>query len=188
MPFSLRLLLHRTTSSEHSKPAAHLQASECEELSASQAFVEQMLEESLAKLEQEESKQDHFVRWELGACWIQHLQDQKNTEKDKKSIRKSKKVSLEKEMKVEGLGMPLRSLKGNKKKTDESNKETQSKNSRSSFGGATGEDEDATSASMEPQPETTSKKNELPLQRLLSDTAFTRLKESDTGLHCRVLL
>ncbi|XP_021688188.2 protein REDUCED CHLOROPLAST COVERAGE 1 isoform X2 [Hevea brasiliensis] len=185
---SLRLLLHRTTSSEHGKPAAHLQTSECEELIASQAFVEQMLEESLAKLEQEELEQDYFVRWELGACWIQHLQDQKNTEKDKKlPIEKSKKLFLEKEMKVEGLGTPLRSLKSNKKKIDESNMKMQSENSRSSIDGVIGEVEYAVSASMESQLETTSKKNELALQRLLSDAAFTRLKESDTGLHCKSL-
>ncbi|KAF2324882.1 hypothetical protein GH714_021008 [Hevea brasiliensis] len=185
---SLRLLLRRTSSSECSKPAAHLQTSECEELCVSQAFVEQMLEESLARLEQEELEQDHFVRWELGACWIQHLKDQKNTEKDKKLPNgKSKKLSLEKEMKVEGLGTPLRSLKSNKKKVDESNMKMQSKHSRSSIDGVIGEVEDATSASMESQHETTSKKNELALQRLLSDTAFTRLKESDTGLHCKSL-
>ncbi|KAF2315214.1 hypothetical protein GH714_038452 [Hevea brasiliensis] len=185
---SLRLLLHRTTSSEHGKPAAHLQTSECEELIASQAFVERMLEESLAKLEQEALEQDYFVRWELGACWIQHLQDQKNTEKDKKPpIEKSKKLFSEKEMKVEGLGTPLRSLKSNKKKIDESNMKMQSENSRSSIDGVIGEVEYAVSASMESQLETTSKKNELALQRLLSDAAFTRLKESDTGLHCKSL-
>ncbi|GJZ65556.1 hypothetical protein Tco_0622252 [Tanacetum coccineum] len=53
---------------------------------------------------------------ELGACWIQHLQVQKK-------IKKEKKVSTEKgknELKAEGLGTPLRSLK-NKKKDLEGN-------------------------------------------------------------------
>ncbi|KDP28490.1 hypothetical protein JCGZ_14261 [Jatropha curcas] len=185
---SLRLLLDKATASEPSKPATHLQISEHEELNASQAFVERILEESLAKLEQEALEQDHFVRWELGACWIQHLQDQKNTEKDKKpSAEKSKKPSREKEMKVEGLGTPLRSLKSNKKKLDETNMKMQPENSRSAVEGVIGEVEDATSTAKESQLESAAKKNELELQRLLSDAAFVRLRESDTGLHRKSL-
>ncbi|XP_002523351.2 protein REDUCED CHLOROPLAST COVERAGE 1 [Ricinus communis] len=185
---SLRLLLHKTIPSESSKPMPHLQTLESEDLSASQAFVERILEESIAKLEHEELEQDHFVRWELGACWIQHLQDQKNTEKDKKSpTEKNKRPSSEKEMKVEGLGTPLRSLKNSKKKLEETNMKIQSERSRSSIDGMVGEIENANSASMESQLETTAKENELTLQMLLSDSAFTRLRESDTGLHCKSL-
>ncbi|XP_050237730.1 protein REDUCED CHLOROPLAST COVERAGE 1 [Mercurialis annua] len=185
---SLRLLLHRAIPSDCSKSAVHLQALENDELSTSQAFVERILEESLLKLEQEELEQEHFVRWELGACWIQHLQDQKNTEKDKKpSTDKNKKASTEKEMKVEGLGTPLRSLKNNKKKVDETKLNLQSEHSRSANNGIVGEDEDAKSASVESQLETIVKENELTLQSLLSDAAFTRLRESDTGLHCKSL-
>ncbi|RVW23553.1 Zinc finger BED domain-containing protein RICESLEEPER 2 [Vitis vinifera] len=65
-------------------------------------------------------------RWELGACWIQHLQDQNNTEKDKKpSTAKTKN-----EMKVEGLGTPLRSLKNNKKNLDGNNLKMQYEKSK----------------------------------------------------------
>ena len=80
------------------------------------------MEKSLAKLQEEEVKGDIFVRWELGANWMQHLQDQKNTEKDKKPS--SEKPP--KEMKVEGLGTPLRSLKNSKKNSDGSNMKLQS--------------------------------------------------------------
>ncbi|KAJ6675220.1 TETRATRICOPEPTIDE REPEAT (TPR)-LIKE SUPERFAMILY PROTEIN [Salix viminalis] len=184
---SLRLLLHKPTPSEHTKQMPNLQTSEFEELSASKAFVERLLEESLARLEEEVLERDHMVRWELGACWIQHLQDQKNTEKDKKpSTEKGKKPSTETEMKVEGLGTPLKSLK-NKKKSDESNVKTQLENSRPASDGLSGAVEDATLASVESHLETEAKDNELALQQLLSDAAFARLKESDTGLHRKSL-
>ncbi|XP_030488790.2 protein REDUCED CHLOROPLAST COVERAGE 1 [Cannabis sativa] len=175
---SLRLLLHRTPASEHNKPTSDSQTWDLEELSASRAFVEKLLEESLAKLEQEDVKLDQFVRWELGACWIQHLQDQKNADKDKKpSTEKARN-----EMKVEGLGTPLRSLR-NKKKVDGSNVKMQLEKPD----GITAEAEGATSPSIEFNVEISGKENELALKRLLSDEAFVRLKESDTGLHCKSL-
>ncbi|KAK3194624.1 hypothetical protein Dsin_025934 [Dipteronia sinensis] len=176
----LRLLLHKT-SLDHNKPAMHLQSSEREELNASQAFVERLLEESIAKLEEEELEQDRFVRWELGACWIQHLQDQKNAEKDKKPSHEKAKN----EMKVEGLGTPLRSLKNNKKKMDGSGQRMQSDSLKPRV--VTGESENATSASVRSQLETSAKDNELALKAMLSDVSFARLKESETGLHLKSL-
>lgn len=162
-----------------------MQTLECEELSASRAFVELLLEESLVKLKEESQEQDHFLRWELGACWIQHLQDQKNTEKDKKpSTEMGKKSSTETDMKVEGLGTPLKSLKS-KKKSDESSRKLQSENSRSPFDGVSGEAKDAL-ISVDSHLETNASDNELALRGLLSDAAFARLKESNTGLHCKV--
>ncbi|KAJ4827850.1 hypothetical protein Tsubulata_012996 [Turnera subulata] len=181
---SLRLLLHNPVPSEHSKQAPQLQALEREELCASEAFVERLLEKSLVKLEEEELEQHHFVRWELGACWIQHLQDQKNTEKDKKhSNQKDKKPPSETEMKVEGLGTPLRSLKNNRKKSDESMK-IRSQSSKSPYDAV---EEAEAMGSVESHLEVNAKDNEVALQSLLSNEAFSRLKESDTGLHCKSL-
>lgn len=178
----MRLLLHTTTPSEQNKLASHGQALEHEELSASCAFVESLLEESLAKLEKEELDSDNFVRWELGACWIQHLQDQKNVDKDKKPVGEKAKN----EMKVEGLGTPLRSLKNTKKKTDGANIKVQSDSSKSHADSIVGEVENAVSP-VESKVETSAKENELVLTELLSDAAFARLKESETGLHCKVI-
>ncbi|XVF22381.1 hypothetical protein REPUB_Repub12eG0167600 [Reevesia pubescens] len=172
---SLRLLLHKTISSELNKPASPSKVLEHEELSSSQVLVERLLEESLSKLEEEELEQKPFVRWELGACWIQHLQDQNNTEKDKKP-------SVEKpnnEMKVEGLGKPLRSLK-NKKKSDGN---IGSGNSNSHPDAV----ENVAAASTESQLETSSRDDELVLKRKLPEDAFARLKESETGLHRKSL-
>lgn len=178
----MRLLLHTTTPSEQNKLASHGQGLEHEELSASCAFVESLLEESLAKLEKEELDSDNFVRWELGACWIQHLQDQKNADKDKKPLGEKAKN----EMKVEGLGTPLRSLKNTKKKSDGANIKVQSDSSKSHADSIVGEVENAVSP-VESKVETSAKENELVLTEMLSDAAFARLKESETGLHCKVI-
>lgn len=176
----MRLLLHQTTPSEHNRSLTHLQSMDQEELGAAQALIEKLLKESLVELEKEETQPNHFVRWELGACWIQHLQDQKNTEKDKKpSSEKAKN-----EMKVEGLGTPLKSLK-NKKKQDMKTLKMQAKNDTSSDG-MTGEVNGA--SSCEAENEKNAKENEIALRRKLSEEAFDRLKNLDTGLHCKVIL
>ncbi|RDY14370.1 Protein TSS [Mucuna pruriens] len=173
---SLRLLLHNTTPPEINKPMTQIQTFEREELGASHAFMEKLIKESLAKLEEEEPSIDYFVRWELGACWIQHLQDQNNTEKDKKpSLEKAKN-----EMKVEGLGKPLKALKNYKKKSDSSYT-----NSAFEYSKFNREAESPLLPSIESHHETTEAENELVLKRMLSEEAFTRLKESGTGLHCK---
>ncbi|XP_061357089.1 protein REDUCED CHLOROPLAST COVERAGE 1-like isoform X2 [Gastrolobium bilobum] len=173
---SLRLLLHHTTQPENNKQMTQMETLESEELGASHAFVETLIKESLAKLEEEELGLDNFVRWELGACWIQHLQDQNNTEKDKKpSLEKAKN-----EMKVEGLGKPLKALKNNKNKSDPS-----SPNLASEYSKSNGKAESAPLLSIVSQHETTAAENELVLKGMLSEASFSRLKESGTGLHCK---
>ncbi|XP_061372875.1 protein REDUCED CHLOROPLAST COVERAGE 1-like [Gastrolobium bilobum] len=174
---SLRLLLN-STQSEKYRPVTQMQMPEIEELGVSRVFVERLIKESISKLEEEQPGLDNFVRWELGACWIQHLQDQNNTEKDKKqSLGKAKN-----EMKVEGLGKPLKALKSKKNKSDPSNPKLASDNSRSYVNG---EPESALFPSVESQHENSAAENELVLKAMLSDAAFTRLKESGTGLHSK---
>ncbi|XP_071696861.1 protein REDUCED CHLOROPLAST COVERAGE 1 [Rutidosis leptorrhynchoides] len=175
---SLRMLLHKKTTSQQTNVIPQLKRSESEELITSQLFVEKLIKESLSKIQEECVTSDDFTRWELGACWIQHLQDQKKTEKDKKATSEKGKN----EMKVEGLGTPLRSLK-NKKKDSESNK-TESK----AVDAVNGEMENSILDSAESQIAINVNDNEVALKNLLSDAAFTRLKESDTGLHCKSLV
>ncbi|KAL9254531.1 REDUCED CHLOROPLAST COVERAGE 1-like protein [Drosera capensis] len=168
---SLRLLLHKRASTEPQKSAMLLQVSDDKKHTAAKAFVEKILGESLLKLQDEKLGKDDFIRWELGACWIQHLQDQKNNEKEKKS-------SLEKtksETKIQGLGSPLRFLKSKKA---EGIAPLQSE-SFSSQG-------DANSAAS--LLETDSNEDELPLRQMLSEAAFVRLKESQTRLHQKELI
>eukprot|EP00897_Mesotaenium_endlicherianum_P009525 jgi/Mesen1/8600/ME000005S08562 len=72
-PNSLRTLLHRHPPS----PTATWQC--CKEapgaLEQAEGFVTRILTESLGQLEKEEAGVDPFLRWELGACWLQHLQN-----------------------------------------------------------------------------------------------------------------
>ncbi|KAL2511282.1 Tetratricopeptide repeat (TPR)-like superfamily protein [Abeliophyllum distichum] len=180
---SLRFLLHETA--EQNKLVSHSRTIECEERSSSpRAFIERLLEDSLMKLQEEETEEDTFVRWELGACWIQHLQDQKKTEKDKKpSSEKAKN-----EMKVEGLGTPLKSLKNKKKNSDKSSTEIHSENLKNVEDFVNEEAEKTVTNSTKSLIDTGANENELMLKKLLSDSAFTRLKESETGLHLKVKL
>lgn len=63
-----------------------MQMFETKELGACYVFVEKLVKETLAKLEEEEPFLENFVSWELRTYWIQHLQVQSNTEKDKETI------------------------------------------------------------------------------------------------------
>ncbi|XP_019191220.1 PREDICTED: protein TSS [Ipomoea nil] len=174
---SLRMLLHFKTASEYNKIALQSKSSGCED-TTSQAFVKRVLEESITKLQEEEIKADAFIRWELGACWIQHLQDQKKSEKEKKPPAEK----IKNEMKVEGLGTPLKSLKNKKKNSDGNNMELQSDNPKSAAYGISEESEKTVVPSTNSHDE-----NQIILQTLLSDAAFNRLKESETGLHLKSL-
>ncbi|CAA3013036.1 TSS [Olea europaea subsp. europaea] len=178
---SLRFLLHENNTVEQKKPMSHSRTMECEEHSSSQAYVERLLEDSIMKLQEGETEENTFVRWELGACWIQHLQDQKKTEKNKKpSSEKAKN-----EMKVEGLGTTLKSLKNIKKNSDKNSTEIHSENLESDKDFVNEEAEKTVTNSKKPLPDNVANKNELMLKELLSDSAFTRLKESETGLHLK---
>lgn len=178
---SLRLLLHGKTASENNKAVQNSRTLEHKELSSSSEFVERLLGKSLTKLQEEDEERSIFVRWELGACWIQHLKDQKNTEKDKKpSGEKTKK-----EMNVEGLGTRLRSLNNIKKNSEQSNTKTLPDRSKSTPILANGEVDNAVSPTVQPYSEITMNENEDVLRKLLSDAAFARLKESETDLHCK---
>ncbi|XP_047337942.1 protein REDUCED CHLOROPLAST COVERAGE 1 [Impatiens glandulifera] len=172
---SLRFLLHKGASLDSTKVVASSQTLEEVELGSSQAFVERLLEDSIAKLQQEEPEDDPFIRWELGACWVQHLQDQKNTEKDKKASAEKPKN----EMRVEGLRTSLKSLKNSKKNPIVTN----IKSEKLDGDIVNGENEDSATFLLKSQLE--SHENEHVLRSLLSDAAFTRLKESDTGLHSK---
>lgn len=183
--FSLRMLLNETNSAGEKRTSNLLQNHRQEELITAQTFVEKLLKESLQKLEEEDTEKQSFMRWELGACWVQHLQDQKNSDKDKKqSGEKEKKKTADKslkETKVEGLGKPLKALKNLKNAVDTSDKVSSGAKS-SSEGASSADPSDVELA----HGESSASENESLLKNLLSDAAFTRLKESETGLHQKV--
>jgi protein TIF31 len=182
--FSLRMLLSEANSAGEKKISNLLQNHRQEELIAAQSFVENLLKESLQKLEEENTEKQSFMRWELGACWVQHLQDQKNSDKDKKQGgEKEKKKTADKslkETKVEGLGKPLKALKNSKNSVDTADKNL-------SEGTSLLESQKYKPSDVElPHGESSASENESLLKNLLPEAAFTRLKESETGLHQKV--
>ncbi|KAM0939592.1 putative clustered mitochondria protein [Dioscorea sansibarensis] len=187
---SLRMLLHRSPVSEQKRTFNHSEGIKQEETISAQVLVENVVQASLAKLEEEEIDHDIFVRWELGACWVQHLQDQKNAEKDKKQAGgKDKKHTDEKvrtETKVEGLGKPLKFLRDPRKKSDANDDNTLLVDGKSPEAMIGLETQRTNSSGREYLGETKSSEKES-LKDLLSDVAFTRLKESETGLHQKEL-
>lgn len=128
------------------------------------------------KLQEQNIEGDSFIRWELGACWIQHLRDLKKSEKDKKPHT----MKTKDEIKVEGLGIHLKSLKNRKQN------ELQSESFKPVADSVDGRSEEDVIPSEDSQRETDANQNQLILKSLLSDDGFTRLKESETGLHVKV--
>ncbi|XP_077227118.1 tetratricopeptide repeat (TPR)-like superfamily protein [Tasmannia lanceolata] len=176
---SLRTLLHKKSMLEHNRMQPSSHNSEREEINAARAFVKRILEDSLTKLQEEDANRDIFIRWELGACWMQHLQEQINAEKEKKKTEEKTKSKSA----VEGLGKPLRLIKNPQKKSDASNRKTSLDDGKSPDEIVDEAIKNSKSPSVECQSETKGTDNELVLKKLLPDPAFTRLKESDTGLH-----
>ncbi|CAN6483481.1 unnamed protein product [Victoria cruziana] len=174
---SLRTLLHKKQLQPYSKLSSHLHNLETEELHSAQIFVKRILEESLNKLQEEEEDRGRFIRWELGACWIQHLQDQITAEKEKKKSNEKAKA----EKTIEGLGKPLRLVRSIKKKTDASISRVQLDEDKQNA--VTGESENL--KPIDHESACRALENEAALKMLLTDSAFMRLKESETGLHCK---
>ncbi|KAK1414035.1 hypothetical protein QVD17_29773 [Tagetes erecta] len=153
---SLRMLLHKSSTSSPSGS---------EDLQSAKVLVKKVLEESLQKLEEEDSKNTKSIRWELGACWVQHLQNQASGKSDSKTAAEAKL-----EPAVKGLGKGL--LKEIKKKSDDKSSKVEQEvatSNKSDDGGNKELDEE----------------KEMMWKSLVSEAAYLQLKESDTGLHLK---
>ncbi|KAK9232313.1 hypothetical protein WN943_022559 [Citrus x changshan-huyou] len=104
---SLRLVLQKSFSAESARgdqsPLCNLDNSE-----ALRSLVRRVIKQSLAKLELEPTASEKSIRWELGSCWVQHLQKQE-TPTDTKSTRSGD--DIETEHAVKGLGKQFKFLK-----------------------------------------------------------------------------
>ncbi|KAI3948017.1 hypothetical protein MKW92_047335 [Papaver armeniacum] len=161
---SLRMLLHKSLTHQSSPGVQRSLNADVEDLHAARSIVRKVLAESLEKVEGETTEQRTSIRWELGACWIQHLQNQASGNTESK-----KAEEVKAETTVKGLGKQGGLLKEIKKKTDD-------KNNRM-------EHEVVSNGSDMSNLETSEK--ETLLKKLLSEEAFLRLKESETGLHLK---
>ncbi|XP_076897493.1 protein REDUCED CHLOROPLAST COVERAGE 2-like [Bidens hawaiensis] len=153
---SLRMLLHKSSTSSPSGS---------DDMHSAKILVNKVLEESLQKLEEEGSKNTKSIRWELGACWVQHLQNQASGKLDSKNTAEAKS-----EPAVKGLGKGL--LKEIKKKSDDKSSKVEQEvptNNNSDDSGNKELDEE----------------KEKMWRKLVSEAAYLQLKESETGLHLK---
>ncbi|CAL0327795.1 unnamed protein product [Lupinus luteus] len=173
---SLRILLHTSSTPQSSNAIQRIQSTEFENSSYSQSIVRKVLEQSLLKLKEEPTRQSKSIRWELGACWVQHLQNQATGKNEPKKAEEAKP-----EPAVKGLGKQGGLLKELKKKIDTKNSKVEQGNAISECNGIDLNKSDAIQQELERQDE----EKETIWRKLLPDVAYTRLKESKTGLHLK---
>lgn len=163
------MLLHKSLP-QSSVPVQRSSNADIEDLQNSRSLVRKVLGESWLKLQEEDTKDEESIRWELGACWVQHLQNHAAGKAD------SKKVEEAKVEPVKGLGKQGGLLKDIKKKFDErSNKSDCSKEAASNSADIS-----------KKEPEKLDEEKEILWKEVLSEAAYLRLKESETGLHLKV--
>ncbi|XP_042399985.1 protein TSS-like isoform X1 [Zingiber officinale] len=163
---SLRMLLHKSSSCGAQK--SH--CTDMEDLHSFRSLVLKVLADSMLRLDEETKERKMPIRWELGACWVQHLQNQsENTDSNKC------KDSIV-ETTVKGLGKHFGQLKQIKKKVqDNGGTDSTNENSTPSMG-LIKEHVDGFKLKED---------KEMMLQKLLPEADYIRLKESNTGLHVK---
>ncbi|KAF3450909.1 hypothetical protein FNV43_RR06998 [Rhamnella rubrinervis] len=165
---SLRIPLHKfnTDLSGGSQP-------DFDSLEISKCLVRGVIRTSLKTLEDKLDTSERSIRWELGSCWVQHLQNQES-QTDNHS--KNSGNGNEAEAAVKGLGKKFKLLKKREKKSGgESNdmEELDASSSSLHVGFDNGEQNNGEFSS------------EADLKKLISEDAFLRLKETGTGLHLK---
>ncbi|KAJ8562147.1 hypothetical protein K7X08_011438 [Anisodus acutangulus] len=163
---SLRMLLHKSSTPQTPSQVHKLHGADVEDVQSAKSLVRQVLGESLQKLQEEGSKQVKSIRWELGACWVQHLQNQASGKVESKKADEAKV-----EPAIKGLGKNGGLLKDIKKKSDDKSSKASSGNEVSS----------SDKKKLEKQDEET----EIIWKKVLPEAAYLRLKESETGLHLK---
>ncbi|KAK4775252.1 hypothetical protein SAY86_010187 [Trapa natans] len=168
---SLRVLLHKAISSQSSNLMQRSQILDSESIQDSRTSVRRIFKESLEKLGKESRKFNKSIRWELGACWVQHLQNQASGKSDLK-----KQEDLKVEPPVKGLGKQGGLLKEIRKRTDNKSNKTE-----------LGTSPACSSLDLivkSNSPEQVEEKEKI-WREALPEAEYLRLKESETGLHLK---
>ncbi|KAL8457034.1 hypothetical protein ACS0TY_035027 [Phlomoides rotata] len=164
---SLRLMLHvpcaESLGRGHQSDVADVETSKC--------MVQKVMKDSLTKLDDNLATAERCIRWELGSCWVQHLQKQ-DTPADNNSA--SHKDGNKAESVVKGLGKQFKMLKKREKKIpsdsgkdEEENDGPSSLNMENNAGGGNICDSNCE------------------LLKYVPEEAFLRLKDTGTGLHTK---
>ncbi|KAK7389510.1 hypothetical protein VNO78_24617 [Psophocarpus tetragonolobus] len=174
---SLRLLLHKLGGKSLEGTLSSISVSNSDDLDASKRLVRKVVLECMEKIREEPSLSERSIRWELGSCWMQHLQKQEAST-DNSSKSKENGNDVEQAVKVKGLGKQFKFLK----KRDKKSNNLESADSREQNYSRTANGNDVADK-VEPNNDDLSNSNEL--EKLLSTEAFLRLRESSTGLHMK---
>ncbi|WOL05117.1 protein TSS isoform X2 [Canna indica] len=154
---SLRVLLPKSSNT----PSGGCQLSpDSNDMNSARSLVRRILIDSLANLEKSPIFMERSIRWELGASWLQHLQ-QKDNSATMESKGSSKDDSAEPI--VKGLGKQFEQLKRIKKKM-------------------VGLDSEVEAADTE-ELKQCELQNKEEIRKFLSEEDFNYLKDSETGLH-----
>ncbi|KAL4584573.1 hypothetical protein LXL04_009176 [Taraxacum kok-saghyz] len=134
-----------------------VELSEQGNLESPRCLVKRVIKESLTNLEKSEAS-GKPIRWELGSCWVQHLQKQETSSGDNNSLSEDKPATV-----VKGLGKQFKMLKKREKNSSD----------------------DSTEESSVSESDIKESNSESELTQLIPEDAFLRLKESGTGLHLK---
>lgn len=171
------MLLHKPSTPQSSGANQKLQTADGEDIHFATSLIRKVLEESLLKLQEEDSKDTKSIRWELGACWVQHLQNPVSGKSESKKTEEAKVEAA-----VKGLGKNGGLLKDIKKKMDEKN----SKNEQGKETSSTNSLDLQKSSNNQKESEKQDEEKENMWKKLLPEASYLRLKESETGLHLKV--
>lgn len=132
-----------------------------DDLESFRCLVHELVKNNLTKLEEERESSERSIRWELGSCWVQHLQKKETVTED---VCGKPAMNGETDLSVKGLGKQFKVLKIKNKKSENTStvKEIEENISLRELDG------------------------EAELKELVSEEAFSRLQESGTGLHLKV--
>ncbi|VVA91423.1 unnamed protein product [Arabis nemorensis] len=140
-----------------------------DDLESFRGIVEELVKMNLTKLEEKSDSSERPIRWELGACWVQHLLKNETVMKNVCG-----KPATNDESEIKGLGKQFKVLKSKSKESENVSKEREEDIRLSELDG----EAHLVKKSIDEHFETD-------LKELLSDEAFSRLQESGTGLHLK---
>ncbi|MCO5611354.1 hypothetical protein L7F22_065607 [Adiantum nelumboides] len=172
---SLRLLLHQGLPTLTGHSHGSRQPTDLDDTQFSRQIVDNVLKDNLTDLLNADQCTDEFLRWELGACWVQHLQTQAAAQKAEAEGAKSNAT--------EGSAKNLGSSKNGKP-----SKQNPARGQRIVACEPHSQAETGAAISESLQNELKSSDSEdCALRGLLSEATFKRLKDTETGLHRKSL-
>uniref|UniRef100_A0A2P2L465 Uncharacterized protein MANES_11G058800 n=1 Tax=Rhizophora mucronata TaxID=61149 RepID=A0A2P2L465_RHIMU len=169
---SLRILLHKFFVSESSGGQSCNYA--VDDMEESRLLVRHVIQDSLNQLKDKPASSERSIRWELGVCWLQHLQ-KKETKAETNS--KTCGSNSETEHAVKGLGKEFKFLKKRYKKSSISSTDDKEESQNGTCNQSMGSD-----VEHDGLDEFDSEKE---LKKVISEEAYLRLKETGTGLHLK---